>query len=141
MISSVWIRRITSPTANGSRNDARRVSLKPASEVNMFDDLDGKVALVTGAGSGLGKAAALSLARAGANLILKSRSQDEIEAVADKARAMGVKAFAQVADVSDSASVEGLFAAARKHFGQLDIVLANAGVNGLWAPIEELPIE
>lgn len=104
-------------------------------------ELSGKVALVTGAGSGIGRAAALSLARGGATVGLFSRTQSELEAVQREIEKEGGKAQVLVGDSADAASVaravEQLVAAA----GRLDIVFANAGVNGVWAPIEELSVE
>lgn len=103
--------------------------------------LTGRTALVTGAGSGIGRAAALALADAGADVVVASRTPEEIEAVADEIRARGVKALAQAADVSDDASMRALFDAADRAFGRLDMVFANAGINGVWAPIEQLSVE
>jgi len=101
-------------------------------------DVRGKVALVTGAGSGLGEASALRLAEAGADLVLVSRTPDEIEAVAEKVRQKGRKALAIAADVADEVAMADLFQKTQSEFGRLDIVFANAGVNGVWAPIDEL---
>jgi NAD(P)-dependent dehydrogenase (short-subunit alcohol dehydrogenase family) len=100
--------------------------------------LTDKVALVTGAGSGLGAAAALTLAGAGADLILVSRTRDELDKVAADIEAKGRKAMVYPADTADEAAMAGLFAAIGKQHGRLDFVFANAGVNGVWAPIEEL---
>jgi NAD(P)-dependent dehydrogenase (short-subunit alcohol dehydrogenase family) len=104
-------------------------------------ELDGKVALVTGAGSGLGAASALALAEAGADLVLVSRSQDEIDKVGEKIEALGRKATAIAADVSETEAMRDLFAEIESRHGRLDIVFANAGVNGVWAPIDELQPE
>ncbi len=101
-------------------------------------DLKDKVALVTGAGSGIGRAAALRLAEEGADLVLVSRSPDEIEQVADEVRDMGRKAVAIPADISDESAMLKVFEGIEEQFGRLDIVFANAGINGVWAPIEEL---
>jgi len=101
-------------------------------------ELAGKVALVTGAGSGIGEAAALRMADEGADLILVSRSKDELEAVAQRIRSKGRKAIVHAADIADEEAMSRLFALAREEFGALDILFANAGVNGVWAPIEEL---
>lgn len=101
-------------------------------------DVSGKFALVTGAGSGLGEAAALRLAEAGADVALVSRSQDEIDTVAEKIRGMGRKALSIAADIADEGAMDALFRRIRTEWGRLDIVFANAGINGVWAPIEEL---
>ena len=101
-------------------------------------DLTDKIALVTGAGSGLGAAAALTLAESGADLILVSRTRDELDGVAKKIEAKGGKAIVFPADTADEVQMDELFSTIRKQFGRLDFVFANAGVNGVWAPIEEL---
>lgn len=100
--------------------------------------LDGKVALVTGAGSGIGKATALALAREGAALIVMSRTQAEVEATAAEIEQAGGRAWAATADVTDDAAMKKLVTEGIKRFGRLDAVVANAGINGVWAPIETL---
>lgn len=98
----------------------------------------GRVALITGAGSGIGAAAARELADAGVAVGLLSRTGSELQQVAEGIRQAGGRASVLEADVSDheklSAAVEGLVG----EYGRLDIVVANAGVNGTWAPIDEL---
>ncbi|CDP51426.1 3-oxoacyl-[acyl-carrier protein] reductase [Devosia sp. DBB001] len=101
-------------------------------------ELAGKIALVTGAGSGIGKAAALRMAEEGAYLILVSRSADELEQVARSVRTLGRKAVVQAADIGDDAAMSRLFNFVREEFDTIDILFANAGVNGVWAPIDEL---
>ncbi|MHA6298038.1 SDR family oxidoreductase [Devosia sp. CAU 1758] len=100
--------------------------------------LDGKVALVTGAGSGIGKATALKLAREGAAVVVMSRTRAEVEATASEIEQAGGKAKAITADVTDDAAMKALVAETLGHYGRLDIVVANAGINGVWAPIEDL---
>lgn len=100
--------------------------------------LDGKVALVTGAGSGIGKAAALALAAEGASVVVMSRTAEEVEATADEIVKAGGKAIASTADTTEDKAMKDLVAATVKEYGKLDIVVANAGINGVWAPIEEL---
>jgi NAD(P)-dependent dehydrogenase (short-subunit alcohol dehydrogenase family) len=104
-------------------------------------DLKGKVALVTGAGSGIGKASALALAKAGAFVIPMSRTAEEVEKTAEEIRAAGGQAKAMTADTSDDRAMRQLFDALIAEHKRLDIVLANAGVNGTWAPIDELTPE
>jgi len=101
-------------------------------------DLTGKVALVTGAGSGIGKAAALELGRAGAVVVVMSRTAEEVEATAAEIEKAGGRAMALTADTSDDAAMKALFAEIISTHKRLDIVVANAGINGVWAPIESL---
>ena len=104
-------------------------------------DLKGKVALVTGAGSGIGKASALRLAEAGAKVVVMSRTAEEVEATAREIEAKGGTAKAITADTSDDAKMKALIDETIEAFGRLDIVVANAGINGVWAPIDELQPE
>ena len=101
-------------------------------------ELTDKIALVTGAGSGLGEATALALARAGADVILVSRTRSELDAVAERVEAMGRNAMVATADTADTTAMGKLFQRIKRRFGRLDFVFANAGINGVWAPIEEL---
>lgn len=101
-------------------------------------ELQGKVALVTGAGSGIGKAAALRLAQEGALVGVLSHTEDEIRDTAEEIGRVGGKAIALVADVADDAQMRAAVARLVEAFGRLDIVFANAGINGVWAPIDEL---
>src|SRR5262245_58501707 len=87
--------------------------------------LDGKTALVTGAGRGIGRAIALALATAAAELILVSRTPSQLEEVARKIGNGGGKAQVLPFDVTDSAAVRDAFAG----LGRLDILVNNAGVN------------
>lgn len=101
-------------------------------------ELEGRYAFVTGAGSGIGEAAAIKLAEAGADVALLSRTREELELVAKRIRGLGRKAEVCVADTSDEQQMRDAFAQAKEAFGRLDITFANAGVNGTWAPIDEL---
>jgi NAD(P)-dependent dehydrogenase (short-subunit alcohol dehydrogenase family) len=103
--------------------------------------LQGKVALVTGAGSGIGEAAARLLAREGAKVALLSRGPEEITKVAQEIRDGGDTAIPLTADISKAAELERALEEVQKQWGRLDIVLANAGVNGVWAPLEELTLD
>jgi NAD(P)-dependent dehydrogenase (short-subunit alcohol dehydrogenase family) len=103
--------------------------------------LQGRIAMVTGAGSGLGEATALKLAEEGADLVLVSRSRDELEDLAGRIEATGRSAMVAPCDISDAKTMASLFAEIGKRFGRLDILFANAGINGVWAPIEELEPE
>jgi len=108
---------------------------------NTMTDLTGKVALVTGAGSGIGKAAALTLAKAGANVVVMSRTAAEVDQTASEIRMAGGEALALTADTADDTAMEELIRRTVSHYGRLDIVVANAGINGVWAPIESLAPE
>lgn len=101
-------------------------------------DLRDRVALVTGAGSGIGAASALALAQAAANVVVVSRTPDEIESVADTIRSLGREAVAIAADVASDDDMRRLFSRIKRKFKRLDIVVANAGINGVWAPIDVL---
>ncbi len=93
-----------------------------------MNSLTDKVAIITGASSGIGRATALALARAGARVALAARREAELQAVAAEIRAAGGQALVAPTDVTRPAEVERLVAATLQHFGRLDIVVANAGV-------------
>jgi NAD(P)-dependent dehydrogenase (short-subunit alcohol dehydrogenase family) len=101
-------------------------------------ELAGKVALVTGAGSGIGKAAAARLAQSGARVGLLGRTSSELEKVAGEIERSGGTAHVLTADVSKPDQVEAAVARLVREAGGLHAVFANAGFNGVWAPIEEL---
>lgn len=94
---------------------------------NLFD-LTGKVALVTGANSGLGFGFAEGLARAGSDLVIWGRRADANERAAEKLRALGVKVHAQSVDVSDEGAIVAGVAEAIEAMGGIDTVVANAGI-------------
>lgn len=98
--------------------------------------LDDKVAIITGASSGIGRAAALLFARQGAKVVLSARGRERLETVADEIRAAGGSVTAVAGDVSDEAHHEALVDAARAEFGGLDIAFNNAGTTG---PVGALP--
>ncbi|GAB3554715.1 SDR family oxidoreductase [Spirosoma fluminis] len=101
-------------------------------------DMEGKVALVTGAGSGIGKAAALLLAKEGAKVVAVSRTAEEINQTIDEIKQAGGDGIAIPADTSVPEEIQKVYAEAERQYGRLDVVFANAGINGVWAPIEEL---
>ncbi|MGI8927010.1 MAG: SDR family NAD(P)-dependent oxidoreductase [Tepidiformaceae bacterium] len=90
-------------------------------------DLSGRVALVTGASSGLGVALARGLARAGADVAVSARRQEMIDETAAMVRAFGVRSSAFSADITDDEQFEGLFARVLEEHGRLDILVNNAG--------------
>jgi len=94
-----------------------------------------KIALVTGAGSGVGRAAAVALAHAGFTVVLAGRRPEPLEAAAEEA---GSGSVAQVCDVREPAAVEELFARVEGTFGRLDLLFNNAGVGARPAPLEDL---
>lgn len=89
--------------------------------------VDGKVAVVTGAGRGIGAGSALALAEAGADVLISARHTSQLEEVADRIRAAGRRALVVKADLSDLAAAAGLAEAAVAEFGRLDIVVNNVG--------------
>ncbi len=91
--------------------------------------LDGKIALVTGAGRGLGRAIAAALASAGAEVLLNSRSPAELDIVAIEIAAAGGQARPLPFDITDPAAMRAAFASIDRDFGRLDILVNNAGVN------------
>src|SRR5438067_9112514 len=98
---------------------------------------NGKVALVTGGGSGIGKASAIALAREGFAVVVAGRRPEPLQAVVGEIEAMQGKALGVPTDVSDPASVEALCAKSKAAFGRLDVLFNNAGF-GAAAPIEDL---
>jgi NAD(P)-dependent dehydrogenase (short-subunit alcohol dehydrogenase family) len=95
-----------------------------------------KIALVTGAGSGIGKAVALGLMAEGYTVVVAGRRPEPLQAVARE----GKNVLAISADVGDPASVDALFSAIKERYGRLDLLFNNAGVNAPAVPIEELPV-
>jgi NAD(P)-dependent dehydrogenase (short-subunit alcohol dehydrogenase family) len=100
-----------------------------------------KVALVTGAGTGIGKASSLALLREGYDVVLSGRRKEPLEAVAEEGRSSGSRTLVVPTDVSDPASVRALFAKAKETFGRLDLLFNNAGVGAPGVPLEDLPFE
>ncbi|KAF2328962.1 MULTISPECIES: 3-ketoacyl-ACP reductase [Flavobacterium] len=91
-------------------------------------DLKNKNAFITGAGKGIGKAVAIALAKEGVNLILVSRTQKDVEQLADEASNLGVKALALTADVSDINSINKAVEKALAEFKHIDILINSAGI-------------
>src|SRR5262245_26003276 len=98
-----------------------------------------KVALVTGAGTGVGKAVSLALMREGYAVVLAGRRKDKLEETASEGRALGATSLVVPADVSDPESIKALFAATRREYGRLDVLFNNAGIGAPAVSLEELP--
>jgi NAD(P)-dependent dehydrogenase (short-subunit alcohol dehydrogenase family) len=103
-------------------------------------DRPAKIALVTGAGSGIGRRVALALLREGYSVVLAGRRGEPLEAVALEAAA-GARALAVPTDIRDPQSVENLFARTAETFGRLDLLFNNAGIFSRSASLEELGYE
>lgn len=98
------------------------------------------VALITGAGSGIGRASALSLAAAGYRIGALGHAGDELTAVVREIEAKGQTAVVLPADISDESQMHDAVAKLMNRYGRLDAVVANAGINGTWAPVDELTL-
>ncbi|HIH03190.1 MAG TPA: SDR family oxidoreductase [Methanoregulaceae archaeon] len=103
-----------------------------------MNQLAGRVALVTGAGSGIGRATALLFAREGAKVAALGHTADEIDAVVAEIHDAGGVAMSVVADVAHASQMREAAEAVDEQWGRLDVLFANAGINGVMAPIEEL---
>ncbi len=99
--------------------------------------LKGKVAVITGGGRGIGRSVALVFAQEGANLVLASRTPDEIDGVCEEVNSLGVQCIAVPTDITIKSEVENLMARAIRTFGQVDILVNNAGV-AIHNPIESI---
>jgi len=100
-----------------------------------------KVAIVTGAGTGVGRAAALALMKAGYAVALAGRRKEPLEAVAKEGQANGGRPLVVPTDVRDVASIRALFAKTKEAFGRLDVLFNNAGMGAPPVPMEELTYE
>jgi NAD(P)-dependent dehydrogenase (short-subunit alcohol dehydrogenase family) len=100
-----------------------------------------KVAIVTGAGSGIGKAAALALLQDGYQVALAGRRKDRLEQAVSEAGPAGARALVVPTDVADPESVRTLFARTKEAFGRLDLLFNNAGVGAPGVPLEDLTYE
>jgi NAD(P)-dependent dehydrogenase (short-subunit alcohol dehydrogenase family) len=116
-----------------SPNEALEQSIQPR--------LKNKVAIITGGGSGIGKASAILMARHGARICLFDRTLDNANAVRDEIKEAGGEATVIHTDVSEAINVEQSYKEALKAYGRLDIVFANAGINGVMTSIEHMEVE
>ena len=104
-------------------------------------DLSPKIAIVTGAGSGIGKCVAVALAQKGYSVVLAGRRKELLEATAREVRQANSQTIVVPTDVSDPASVRELFAKTKDAFGRLDLLFNNAGVSARATPLEDLTYE
>ncbi|HXX18342.1 MAG TPA: SDR family oxidoreductase [Candidatus Acidoferrum sp.] len=100
-----------------------------------------KIAIITGAGTGIGKAVAVSLAQNGFSVVLAGRRKETLEATALEVKQSGSRALVVPADVTDPAAVRELFAKTKDIFGRLDLLFNNAGISGRAEPLEDLSYE
>jgi NAD(P)-dependent dehydrogenase (short-subunit alcohol dehydrogenase family) len=100
-----------------------------------------KVAIVTGAGSGIGKAVALALLQEGYKVVLGGRRPDVLERAVTDAGASGAHALAVPTDVTDREAVRALFSRTKEAYGRLDLLFNNAGINAPGVPLEEISVE
>jgi NAD(P)-dependent dehydrogenase (short-subunit alcohol dehydrogenase family) len=100
-----------------------------------------RVALITGAGSGIGKAAAVLLAKEGAKIAALGREEGELTETVTQIQNAGGEAMPLTADISQPDQMQQAIQQLVDRWGRVDIVFANAGINGVWAPLEELDPE
>ena len=101
----------------------------------------GKVAIVTGAGTGIGRGASLSLLEEGYRVVLAGRRREPLEAVAAQAGPLAERTLVVPTDVGSPASVRALFDRTRERFGRLDLLFNNAGIGASPKPLEDLTVE
>lgn len=103
--------------------------------------LKDRVALITGGSSGIGRAAAVAMVREGAKVAITARRAERCQEAIEEIHSAGGEAIAVPGDVSEAAHMERVVAQTVERWGRLDIVVANAGINGMMAPIEDLTPE
>src|SRR5262245_30654053 len=133
---------LSAEDAREEHGDAKRALCNTFHIAEAFmGKLEGRVALVTGSGRNIGRATALKLAAEGAHVVVNARANEaEAEAVAREVRAIGVKAFAVVADVARRDQAEAMVARTLSEFGRLDILINNAAIRP-HKPFTELTVE
>jgi len=100
-----------------------------------------KIAIVTGAGSGVGRAVSIALGKAGYTVVLAGRRKEPLDAVAAELKAAGADSLVVPTDVSKREAILALFAATKAKYGRLDVLFNNAGMGAPPVPIEDLPFE
>lgn len=106
-----------------------------------MESLNGKNALVTGAGKGIGKAIAIALAKEGVNLAIMARTQQDLEILSDELRNLGVKVSILTVDVGDMHAVDQAVEKAMQEIGNIDILVNNAGIANLGKFLEIAPAD
>jgi NAD(P)-dependent dehydrogenase (short-subunit alcohol dehydrogenase family) len=102
--------------------------------------LDGKVAIITGASSGIGRATVLLFAREGARLVVSARDHSELDVLVAEVERAGGEAVAVAGDVKDESLARELVETSVEHFGGLDVAFNNAGINGTLGPVTDLSL-
>src|ERR1700758_4184818 len=100
-----------------------------------------KVALVTGAGTGVGRAVTLALMKEGYAVVMAGRRKDMLEAVAKEGAQTPGEALTVPTDIADPAAIKSLFAKTKETYGRLDLLFNNAGIGAPAMPIEEIPFD
>jgi NAD(P)-dependent dehydrogenase (short-subunit alcohol dehydrogenase family) len=101
----------------------------------------GKVALITGSGSGIGKATALKLAQLGVRLAVLERDKESMKETLEEMSHLGADTLELLADISDDEAMKEIMSGIKKRWNRLDFVVANAGVNGVWAPLDQIKLD
>jgi NAD(P)-dependent dehydrogenase (short-subunit alcohol dehydrogenase family) len=109
--------------------------------MNTLESLAGKTAVITGGGSGIGRATALLLANAGAKVALIGHTTEEIFDVVKEIGGDAAGHFAVQADVGNEIEMIAAYESVSHHWNRLDIVVANAGINGVWAPLDQIEVD
>lgn len=104
-------------------------------------DIRGKNAILTGASAGIGLGILRSLAAAGVNLAITARQSAPLESAAEEAAIAGVDVFTFAADITDFSSVQSFITGAIEHFGRIDYVINNAGINTALRNLDDIPLE
>jgi NAD(P)-dependent dehydrogenase (short-subunit alcohol dehydrogenase family) len=102
--------------------------------------LEGRVAVVTGASSGIGEACAIAFVEKGAKVVLAARRAERLSALVERLEGMGGEALAVTTDVTSEADVDTLFSRAVERFGTVDVLINNAGIADS-TPVDEMPLE